>query len=181
MIACLDASTTMGAAWNIYPVPLLSTELLPCNDEIWEDPEPPLLDLPTPEEAPKASSFSLYVSVVTSELGKVRQALQEPYDLFNIVEQERWFEDCDRIYEELCMRRSNVLESPIASYGFRTDGSVRFNVNIVSANIAFDRLVLSCWAFLPTDSHGKCCYFSLSKTSLRRLDWCGARSLHTSM
>ena len=117
--------------------------MLPCSDDAWEYSEPPVWN-PIPEDEPQQSfSFSTYVSLVTKDLLRVHNAMQEPYDLSLQSEKERWLQNCNEVYKELCDWRSTSLGNPLATHGFDIDGSLKFDVNIISANIALDRLVLS--------------------------------------
>lgn len=134
MIECLDASSTLGSAWNISLLTSFPTEILPCSDETWSCEQPEQF---ATEE--KLSSFALYMSLVTKELNRVHTAMQEPYDFTALAEQKRWLANCNAVYEELCSWREACLPNPFASYGFDGEGRVKTDVNSISANIALDR------------------------------------------
>jgi hypothetical protein len=135
MIECLDASSTLGAAWNIGLFPSFSTETLPCPDGIWESTDPAAQD----SDGSETFSFSSLISLMTKELNRVHNAMQEPYDFSLEVEHTRWLRNCNEVYDELCKWRSSSLETPFAVSSFDTEGNIKFDVSIVTANIALDR------------------------------------------
>ncbi|KAH7354990.1 hypothetical protein BKA65DRAFT_549063 [Rhexocercosporidium sp. MPI-PUGE-AT-0058] len=112
MVECLDASSTLGSAWNIGLLTSFPSEILPCSDEVWETANPELTILETDQG--KLSSFAMYVSLVTKELNRVHTIMQEPYDFTALREHERWRSDCDGVYDELRVWREAYLPNLFA-------------------------------------------------------------------
>jgi hypothetical protein len=136
MIECLDVSISLGVAWNLSLVPLLSEDLMPCDEDLWGYGRQEGL---RPDPITKSSSFSVYVSLITNALVPVRSSFQEPYDLSQIMEQERWLADCDKVYDRISQWHATAPDGLQVAYGFSAEGSLQFDVNILAVDIAFHR------------------------------------------
>ncbi len=139
---------------------LLPTTMIDREERI--DPSEMTLDQ---SDSSNSFSFSLYVSLVTKELNRVHNTMQEPYDFSLPTEHERWLVNCNEVYEELCAWRSTTLPSPFATYGFDVEGRVKLGANAVAANIALDRYALFYFRSDSTLTHKQCPNCNVSETS----------------
>jgi hypothetical protein len=78
MIEALNSVSTLGAAWNLSVYRPKPGAAVPCDDEIWDNPEL-MMDTYLFGSSATPSSFSLFASLATERLWQLHQFLQESY------------------------------------------------------------------------------------------------------
>lgn len=138
MTEVLDSSSTIGVAWNLNLPQPIQNALLPCNSAVWSFPES-AMGIWSFDDLEFSSSFSLYVSLLTTELWHVHNFLQQAYDMRSAQDRPRAQVDCQAVDSRLLQWQSSsgsiAFSSNATSLGQSTVG---FDPNILLTRCLFD-------------------------------------------
>ena len=170
MAEVLDASSTMGAAWNIGLLAAEQHSYLPCSDTVWSLSQSSS-SIAAFGDFDLSTSFASYVTLIAQELHVVHQFLQQPFDQTSSDGRSKWHDECRAVDERLRRWRDSSPLFALVSGCYDVtgdDAQAVFNPMVVMAFGIFDSAIISLYqrlAFPPSglDRHHGPFYYAIQR------------------
>ena len=134
MSVVLDASSTIGAAWNVSISKPEANGLLPCSDTVWSFPEA-IISAWSFGDCEMSSAYSLYVMLVTNELFHVHHFVQQSFDTQSATDRARRQSECRSVDDRLIAWQARFATAQLR---INAENGGAFDPNVVLIHCALE-------------------------------------------